>query len=206
MTRQEQEHRLRLHFENDVYYSSDDFLNSIQDGYDEIVAFSGCILKAVSTPFVNGLSYYDMLTLFPDYIGCIALFNSTTKRWLVPTSTRKLDAIQPDWETRVGTPEAFVPINHRYVAIYRKPIVNNYGNIYMFYRASAPTLSSNSSTIEIPEEHQGVLDDYGITDLWEQQQEFTKAGSHLADYVESLRQLHNWVHSQRLPGRLPGLK
>ena len=205
-TRYDVEHRMRLHFENDTYYSTDDILNSIQDGYDEVVAFSGCILKATSLPFVNNLSYYDMIALLPDFIGIVAIFNSVIKRWMIPTSARKLDQVRPDWETAAGTPEYFVPVNHRYMAIFRKPIVDGYGNFYLFYRAAAPTLASQTDPILIPDDYVNALSDYCITDLWEQQQEFTKGGMHLQAYIDNLKQLQTWVHSQRLPDRLSSLK
>lgn len=205
MTRTDLEHRLRLFFENNVYYSTDDFVNSIQDGYDESIAFSGAIVKATTIPFTAGVSYYDMLTLIPDYIGVHSIFNSVTKRWMIPTSIRKLDQNRNDWETAAGTPEYFVPINHRYVVIYRKPIVPAYGNMYVFYRASAPTLGA-STDILIPEDYTACLEDYCIADLLEQQQEFTKAGIHLSTYIEDLEQIRVWIQNQRIPDFQPNLR
>lgn len=205
-TRYDLEHRLRLHFENDTYYSTDDILNSIQDGYDEVTAFSGCILKSATFPILNNLSYYDMIALFPDFLSVYVMFNSVTKRWMIPASVRKLDQVRPDWETAAGTPEYFVPINHRYMCLFRKPVVDSYGSMYLFYKAIAPALSSQTDTILIPDDFVSALSDYCITDLWEQQQEFTKGGMHLEAYVRNLKQLQNWVHNQRVPDRLSSLK
>lgn len=205
MTRTDQETRLRNYFENNDYYSSLDFLNSIQDGYDEVIAFSGCIVKAAVLPFTNNLTYYDLLTLLPDYIGLISLFNVLTKRWMVPTSERKLDKLRPDWETCYGTPELFYPVNHRYMAIYRKPNTNGYGNFFIYYIASAPTLGA-SDLIQIPPDFNNALEDYCITDLQEQAQEFSKALVRFESYQENLSQLQRWAKSQRQPDRLPNLR
>lgn len=204
MTRTEQETRLRTYFENNDYYSSFDFLNSIQDGYDEVIAFSGCIVKAAVLPFVANLTYYDLLTLLPDYIGLISIYNTVTNRWMSPTSERKLDKIRPDWETCYGTPELFYPVNHRFLAIYRKPSAI-YGNFYIYYIASAPTLDATDQ-IQIPADFINALEDYCITDLQEQAQEFSKALVRFESYQENLAQLQRWAKSSRQPDRLPNLR
>lgn len=197
--------RLVNWFEDPSYYTSIDFNDSIQDGYDEAVAFSGAILKGASTPFVNNLSYYDMLTLFPDYIGVVAMFNTTTKRWMWPTSVRKLENTRVDWDTAPGTPYYFVPISHRYVAIYKKPNTNAYGNMFLYYRAAAPTLAS-SDTIQLPSDHVLALQDYCITDLFEQAQEWAKAQKHFQAYAMMLEKLRVWAQNQRMPDRSINLK
>ena len=197
--------RLVNWFENPTYYTSVDFNDSIQDGYDETCAFSGCILKAASTPFVNNLSYYDMISLFPDYIGVVAIFNATTKRWMWPTSIKKVEAVRIDWDTAPGTPFYFIPVSHRYLAIYKKPNTNSYGNMFVYYRAAADTLSSGS-TIQIPDDHALALQDYVITDLFEQAQEWQKAQTHFAAYIATLELLRTWVQNKRMPDRQISLK
>lgn len=204
MTRTDQEIRLRNYFENNDYYASLDFMYTIQDGYDEVIAFSGCIVKATVLPFVAGLTYYDLLTLIPDYLGVISIYNTVTNRWMSPTSERKLDKLRPDWETCYGTPELFFPLNHRFVAIYRKPSTV-YGNFYIYYIASAPTLGP-TDPIQIPTDYQNALEDYCITDLQEQAQEFTKALTRFTSYQENLAQLQRWAKSSRQPDRLPNLR
>lgn len=205
MTRHDLEHRIRNHFENDTYYSSDDVVNSIQDGYDETVVYTGLILKATTIPFTSLLSYYDMITLIPDFMAVVAIFNSVTRKWMIPTSLRKLDQVRPDWETAYGTPMYFAPVSHRYVAIFMKPLAVGYGDMYIFYKATAPQ-AADTDTILIPEDYNHCLIDYVISDLWEQNQEWGKAGVHLQAYQESLEDLRLWMKSQRLPDRLPGLR
>lgn len=198
--------RLTNYFQNSTYYQSIDLNDSIQDGYDEVCAFSGCILKAVSIPFVNGLSYYDMYAQgITDYIGVVAIFNTAINRWMWPTSTRKLSDVRIDWETAAGTPWYFVPINHRFIAIYKKPITDGYGNMYVFYRAAAPILAPGDP-IAIPDDYALCLQDYSITDLWEQNQEWTKAATHIAAYQKTLDELRIWAQNKKLPDRLPSLK
>ena len=205
MTRLELVTRLRNYFENNVYFSTNDFLASIQDGYDEAAAFSGVIIKATNLAFTQYVSYYDMIALVPDFIGTFAIFNSVTKRWLSPVSQKMLDLHRQDWETAYGTPEYFSTISHRYVAIYRKPGTTGYGDMWLYYVAAAPTLSADSDVILISDEYATVLEDYSITDLQEQQQEWTKAGKYFQTYAQSLNSLKSWAKGKRLPARMPNL-
>lgn len=205
MDRVDIQDRLSLEFENDVYYQTVDKNDSIQDGYDEIGAFTGLFLKSAVIPFTQNVTYYDMRTLIPDYIGVHAIFNTVIKRWMTPTSLRKVNNDRIDWETAPGVPYHFIPVNHRYVAIYKKPIVVGYGNMFVFYVASSPTLA-DGTTIAIPDDYMSGLLNYTKVDLWEQAQEFGKALSNFDDYLANLEQIRVWIQNQRNPARLMGLR
>lgn len=192
-------------FQNPDYYKAVDFNDSIQDGIDEITAFTGCNYGTALLSYTADLSYYDFLTLIPDYIGVIAIFNGTTRKWMIPTSLIKLDQLHPEWETLTGTPEYFCPINHRYIVISRKPTVSGYGNMYVLYRAAAPTLA-DITQIPVPLEYAELVKAYCIVDLWEQNQEFSKAANYSKTYQTQLDKLHNLVHSRRQMDRLPSLR
>lgn len=200
------EARIRAFFENDNYYSTTDIVNSMQDGYDEVCALTGVILKSVVIPYIAKQTYYDLITLIPDFVGVFAIFNHSIKRWMLPSSTRKFNLDRPDWETAYGVPYYFSVISHRYMAIYKKPSVSDAGNMDIFYIARANQLTADSSVIQIPDEHLTALSEYIETDLWEQNQEWTKATSHLKSYVENCQELYHWAKQNRNHDRIPGLK
>jgi hypothetical protein len=145
-----------------------------------------------------------MLSLLPDYIGVVALWNDTIHRWLLPTSLRKLLAARTDWDVCYGTPEYFVPINHRYVAIWRKPAVVNYGRMFVFYRAAAPILTDETQ-IPLPDEYM-ALETYSIADLWEQAQEWGKASVAVKEYITDIESLRVLMRNKRNVDRQMGLK
>ncbi len=205
VTRVDVELRLQLFLNCPVFYEKSFMDNSVQDGADEIAAFTGCIYKSAVVPFVAKRTYYDMLTLLPDYIGLVALWNNTIRRWMYPSSLKKFNQVRIDWDTAYGTPYYFSPINHRFVAIYMKPAAPDYGNMIAFYRAAAPVLSDNTP-IPIPEEYITVLEDFSITDLWEQSQEWGKAGENFKKYVEGLEELRVLMRNQRNRDRQMSLK
>lgn len=193
--------RIQNFLSNPSYYQSIDFNDSIQDGFDEIAAVTGVIYNQAVVPFTALTSYYDMLSLLPDYIGVVAVFNSAISRWMIPTSLTKLNQARWDWEVAGGTPYWYVPVNHRYMAIYMKPLQPAYGNMYVFYRASAPVLQ-DSTNIAIPDDHIQALENYVLTDLWEQNQEFSKASDYLqTSYLPDIENLRVYIQNRRDPDR-----
>ncbi len=204
-TRQDLQARLQNQFSNTIYYDQQAVMDSLQDGVDEICAFTGCIYKSAAIPFTQYTTYYDMLSLLPDYIGIVAMWNDTIHRWMFPTSLRKLNQTRLDWDSQFGTPYYFCPINHRYVAIWLKPGAPSYGRMLVFYRAAAPTLT-DQTPIPIPDEYQTALELYSIADLWEQAQEWGKASEGLQDYIKNLEALRVLMRNKRFVDRIPGLK
>ncbi len=205
MKRPELRERLQHHFNDTVYYTQEDLDDSIQDGLDEVCAFTGCIWQSAQLPFQAGVTYYDLLTLLPDYIGIIGMFNKTTKKWMMPSGLRKFNEDRVDWDSTYGTPEFFTPVNHRYVAIYGKPMADNYGDMVVFYRAAAPYID-DVADIPIPSDHIDALESYSITDLWEQAQEWGKATRELKTYIENLDSLRIQMRNKRNSDRAMGLK
>ena len=196
--------RIANYFNNPTYFTPADLNSSIQDGYDEIGAFSGLFLKGAQVPFVANLSYYDLLTMLGDYIGVVAIFNTGIKRWMTPASVLRFDRDRIDWETALGVPYFFSVISHRYMAIYKKPAVAGYGSMYIFYRAASPTLGPND-LFAIPDEYIETAQDYVLSDLWAQNQEWVKAQNKMTEYIDHLNQLKVWIKSQRDPDRVPML-
>ena len=205
MTRLDLQSRLNNQFSNPAYYDAQSINDSIQDGLDEVCAFTGCIYKSISLPFTQYTTYYDFLTLCPDYIGAIAIFNTVIRRWLIPSSLKKFNQDRIDWDVAYGTPYYFSPISHRYVAIYKKPSVSNYGNFFLFYRAAAPQIDDKTQ-IPIPDEHITALEEYCNTDLLEQAQEWGKASERLKVYMSNLENLRVLMRNQRNRDRMVSLR
>lgn len=204
-TRIDLQNRLGMFFQNNKYYQTIDFNDSLQDGMDEIAAFTGCIYKSATLPFTANTTYYDMLTLLPDYIGIVAIFSTGINRFLIPTSLTKLDQDRIDWEIAAGTPFYFVSINHRYIAIYKKPITSGYGNMFVYYRAASPTLT-DGMVIPIPEDHMYALESYSECDLLEQNQEWSKASVMFQNYQKELNQLRLYMRGKLNPDRVSSLR
>lgn len=201
MTKADLIKRIQLQLNNDVYYTATDLNDSIQDCLDEIVAFSGLRLLAASIPFVNNLTYYDLQTLLPNFLAIYAVYNRVTKRWMYPNSIRRFDNDRLDWETAPGTPYFFSPISYRYMAIYKKPVVDTYGDMWIFYIGTADILDNEVSLLPNTIRAE-LLDSAVFTDLYEQNQEWTKAQNFFTNYQEGLLELRNWIQTGRIPDRI----
>lgn len=180
-----------------VFYTPEDLTDSIQDCYEEVTAFSGCIIKATTVQFQTGKVYYDFVSLIPDYLAVVAIFNSQTKRWMYPVSLRQLREIRYDWELAIGNPFAFWPVNFRYIAVYPRANNSN-GKFFVFYRAIG---LSTDPLLNIPDEHQQVLEDYVTADLLEQAEEFSKASRYFSSYMSGLSNLKRTCRQIRLPDK-----
>ena len=180
-----------------IFLTAADLNDSIQDGYSEVTALTGCIFKATTVNIEANLSYYDFGLLIPDFLAVTAIFNPTTKRWMVPTNLRLLEDLRNDWELAIGNPFLFWPVNFRFVAIYPK-LTTSTGTLYVYYRAHADTLTS-TSTPQIPDDLQRVLEEYTEGDLLEQSEEFTKAGLSLTKYFKDIQELKQATRTFRIP-------
>lgn len=189
--------------DNGIFYQPADLNDSIQDGYSEVAALTGCIFKATSVSLVGNLSYYDFGSLIPDFLAVTAIFNPQIKRWMTPTSLKNLEDIRNDWELAIGTPFLFWPVNFRFVALYPK-LTTSTGSLYIYYRAQADTLSS-SSTPQIPDDLQIALEDYTVGDMFEQVEEFSKAGISLESYFKGIKDIKQATRSFRQPDLLSRL-
>lgn len=186
-----------------VLYTADDLNDSLQDGYSEVAAFTGCIYKVASIDLVANLSYYDFGSLISDFFAVTAIFNTNTKQWLSPTNLKVLESIREDWELAVGNPFLFWPVNFRFVALYPR-MTSALGSLYVVYRAQADVLTASSEPA-IPLEQQAILENYTTSDLLEQAEEFTKAQLEFNTYVQAIKDLRQANSNFRLPDFEPRL-
>lgn len=187
------------------FYKADDFNDSIQDAYDEVVSLTGCYPKATTVAVTANKSYYDLPTLITDFVALRGIYNHRIKRWLIPKSMRWLDAQRDDWEITNGEPEYFVPINFKYVAIYPRPTSTS-GNFWVFYYAAADTLIG-SSTPNLPSvSGDESLENYITADLFEQAEEWLKAQEYYGEYLKSLGEVDKFRNTLRLPDYVDGLR
>ena len=163
------------------FYTDQDINDAIQDGYDEVVAFSGCITKGATLALEANKTYYDLVTAIPDFLALIGIWNSSYKRWLSPVSYRELDSMRWDWECANANPYAFCPISYRKLAIFPTPTVVG-TTLYVYYKATAGAIAGG---FELPAELLGdVVEDYAVCDLFEQQEEWTKAQINFRNYQD----------------------
>src|SRR6266705_129132 len=177
-----------------TFYSADDINDSVDDSYQEIAALTQCIIKKTIVSFQT-TPYYDFKVLgINDFLAVTAIFNNNNNRWLRDNITyRDLDLLRSNWETWVCTPSFWLPASYKYTII-----VPNYSNISglqpfdLYYWATAPAVV-DANTPLIANDMQKLIEWYGIADLIEQAEEFTKASIYWQQFFEGIEE-----YSQRV--------
>lgn len=186
-----------------TFYSEDDVNDSLQDGYDDVSVFCGCIQKTATLTLVDDTVYYDMLAAISDFFAVVAAYNNNTNRWMDFNSLKAFDSVRRDWELWTGEPLFGSISNFRYLAfIPHQPTAT--GTITIWYRATAPTLSGSDTPL-IHTDEQYLLELYATADLLDQAEEYVKADSYWAEYFEGLIKYKKRVASLALSDYLPVL-
>ncbi len=178
---------INLNDSSNVNYSTNDLQDSIQDSYNDIVSQTQCIVKKTTLTWQASVSYYDMITLVSDYLACVAIFNNINKTWLFDDLTLiNLDKLRDDWELAIGTPENWISLNFKYVAIFPKyksiPVLPAINTFDLYYWATAPAVVDTQTPL-ITGDFQHLLEKYSTADLLEQFEEYTKASIFWESYI-----------------------
>lgn len=173
-----------------VFWTDADKNYAIQDAYSDAIAFAKVLTKSATISLVANQPYYNLRSLISDFIGCIAIFNPATNKWLFDDQTvRDFDKLRIDWEMWNGEPAFWAPVSPDLVAIIPSKSVSA-GTLTVYYWASAPTLSSDSDVFLLADDLIGdSLETCATGDLLEQAEEFVKAQSYHARYEKSLQEI-----------------
>lgn len=185
--------------DNGITYYKDDNINDVlQDAYNEIAAFSQCIIKHVTLDWQANVNYLDFVGEFAvsDYMGVIAIFNNSTNQWLVDNiSIRDLDRIRRDWELWVGAPQFWCPFSQKYTVIAPKYPAVDGQQFTLWYYAVAPELTDDDSTPLVAPDMQDLFEFYATGDLLESAEEVTKAQPWMAKYDSRLLEYKDRCHN-----------
>lgn len=196
--------RFNLNDAGITWYSADDINDSIQDGYDEVVALTRCKESSGNVTFVSGLTYYKIDDTLTDYLHPIGIYNNNNDRWLDHVPLKLFVSLDEKWEIATGEPTHFNVVDFRYIALFPRPATAS-SNMTIFYKASADTLGA-STTPSIPTSHQLILEQYATMDLLEQAEEYTKASLWMTDYKSQRDALKKHMASRQLPDIIHQLK
>lgn len=184
--------RTNLNDSGAISYTTTDLDDSVQDGYDDIVSQTQCIIKKVTLNWTANLSYYDLPTLVSDFMACVAIFNNINNQWLDDDRTiRDFDSFRSDWELANGTPTNWAPLNFKYIGIFPR-YSTAAGTFDLYYWATAPIVV-DAGTPLIATDCQNLLTKYSTADLLEQFEEFSKASPFWNMYLETLEEYRERV-------------
>lgn len=173
-----------------TFYSEDDLNDSIQDGYNLVVASTGCIQRATLFPRLAE-THWKLAPSIPDFLYLTAIYDYETKRWLKGVSRRQLRVMREDWELQSGSLLMFsIPQIDR-VSVYPHPAEAK-GACLIYYRALAPELT-DATPLLIPSAHEDIIEFYSTADLLEQAKELTQAANWWDEFYSDLPRLKRAV-------------
>lgn len=202
MTRDQIAARVRFNLNDSgiTFYSADDINDSLQDGYNEVVALARTIEATATLNLTANLSYYNFSTLITNYLHVVAIYNNVTLQWLDYLPLKVLQELDARWEIRSGQPKFFTVLDDSYVALYPK-VTTTAGTMLVVYKAMANTLVGATAPT-IPDSHQIILEHYSTMDLLEQDEEFVKAQEWMDEYFNQLKELRSQMTNRNAVDRI----
>jgi hypothetical protein len=182
---------LNDHFTSTTYYNVDDLNDSIQDGYDEVVAVSECYERVIDVPvgMLNAQPWVNFRGIIPDYYRIVAILNRNTREFLCADGDREEECYKADWQlTSTGRVQNYVINGTEWIALPNWYSDSSYKDLRVFYKALAPKPIDDNHVFKILTEYQKLLENYSTADLLEQNQEFVKAQNYWAVYEPMLEE------------------
>lgn len=192
MTRDDIATRIRFNL-NDAgitFYSANDVNNSIQDGYDEVVAIAQPIELLSVLNWTGELVYYNFSNLISRYLRPIAIFDNRSNRWLENKGLPFLQSQRIDFESVSGPPFWYHVLDFNYT-VFNPRYQDTSGTFDVLFKAAANTLIG-SDVPSLPNSLVRILELYGTADLLEQNEEYEKAERY-------------WYGSSKLSRQFPDL-
>src|SRR5438034_11789538 len=143
-----------------TFYSADDLVDSMQDGYDDIAFQAKNIIKKATLPFLTS-PYYDFSLLVSDFLAVVAIFNKNNNRWLDDNLTlRDFDKLRNNWELWNSSPAWWAHVTLNLVCIVPTYPVLPAQGFDLYYSARAPAITDFTESPLISQDFQKLLEWY----------------------------------------------
>lgn len=141
-----------------VFYNTTETLAAINSVQRLFCLLTLCLETSGTLAVVNPNNFYRVLDTFTDWILPLRVRRADGVK-VKPSTLTELDALDPDWQTSVGTPERYACLGFDLFAVYKKPTVS--ANLTVTY-ARGPVALTTGGTPEIPEEYHASLVDGAV--------------------------------------------
>lgn len=190
-----------------TFFDNATIIQSIQDGYDEVIVDTQCAEGTASqVPFTQSTIYYDLYNgIIPpnQYFWRISrIFNRNTNRWMPCVDSRVLDKFRFDWEAANGTPWFGYIVNFQYLGFFPHYTSGAALGFDVLYKIGKDPLTTDQQVPQIPDQFSRILESYATADLLEIYREFTKAAEYWDDYEKLKQKLADYMPSRSLPDKV----
>ena len=190
-----------------VFNTLDEVNDAIQDGYDDLVLTHGLRPKATAINIAANKVFYDLPTIIPDFVALRAIYFSQNKRWLTSQNLKYFQSCREDWELTTGNPTDYWVANYRRVALFPHPTTSSVDTLWIFYYASAPTLTLLSQDLNIPVDSGfRALENYATSVLLTKAEEWSKAEAYEMQAQEDSEECKLFRNYLKSPDYQDGLR
>jgi hypothetical protein len=190
-----------------VFNTLEEVNDAIQDGYEDLVLTHGLRPKATAINIAANKVFYDMPTIIPDFVALRAIYFSSNKRWLTSQPLKYLQSCRDDWELTTGNPTDYWVANYRRVALFPHPTSSSVDTLWIFYYASAPTLTLSAQDLNIPVDSGfRALENYATSVLLTKAEEWSKAEAYEAQAQEDSEECKLFRNYLKSPDYQDGLR
>ena len=179
-----------------VFWTGDEVATAVNEGYAEISDQSEWYERTRTIDLVSQRPWYDLRdVLGSDVLAPTATFQVETNRWLTPSISRALDAVDRRWEQVTGLPQRVLTQGLWWLGFMPR-VTGDTGTVRQSYTALPPALSEDNDEPGFPEQyHQGLVE-FACADLWAQDGETTYALQAWQRYLNYEGQLSAWVQGR----------
>ena len=188
--------RIRLNEASANFWSDDDIDSSLNEGLAELADATGFYERMTNISLLSNRTYIDLRDLVSDtFLAPKRAINTTTGKWLIPSTVRTQDRRSSQWEKTATEPEDMFMRGLWWIGFYPKPPQDD-GLIRLYFTAIPPAMEDDTDEPEIPEEYHLGITAYAIYDLLAQDAETKKALFWWAEYQAYEAKLYDYVQGR----------
>lgn len=187
-----------------VFWTEADVETALNAGYMELSDATEWHEETVTIPLLNNRPYYDLRTVVgPTFLRLGAVFHEDTSRWLIPTTTRALDAAYRRWEQVTGLPQQVIMRGLWWLGLWPRTTADA-GTVRADVVTLPAPLVEDDDEPGYPEAfHDGPIE-WALSDLWAQDGEAQRAQSAWQAYLAIEAGLAAWVNDRTAIPRVQG--
>lgn len=187
-----------------IYWTSDDVDTAVAAGYAELSDASEWDERSVLIDLLQDRPLYDLRTVLgPAFLAIGPAYNTTTHRWLLPSTVRMMDAHDRRWEWTTGEPQRFFLRGLWWLGLWPRTL-SEAGQIKQYYVALPDALDSETDEPAFPGNfHYGIVE-FAVADLFAQDGEADLALQAWAEYLRIEGGLSQWVADRAAGATMSG--
>lgn len=166
-----------------ITFTDTNLVDSLQDNIDDIAVETMIFESSVNVNFPVNTAYWRVRDDVPDYYAVTHIFDLNNNRWLIPARFKNIQGAFDKFDTQVGPPVYFAPLDFNTIVLYPTYSVAPAQQMVMYYIATAPTVT-HSQTVPLSNRDADTLTNGVASDMLDILLEARKSSIYLEEYLK----------------------